>query len=228
MTPLAAALEEARHAHPTYKQSRRQLAKDSGYPPASIQDWCTGRRVPDNEDVLNDLGQLLNLSPEQIEKLQQLRRQTLDQRSSATTDPRPDAVSENPRPHWGKITAAALASLGLLGAGFAAGWFLHTPDTRMPFATKAHIFNTEAMGVNTYGSPLDRNTTLPGLSEGTEVWVVCLKPDGRPVSDRYQGVARTWSRWALLINGTWVPDLYLDTPKAWDAPQEVPGDHRRC
>lgn len=227
VTPLATALEEARHAHSTYKHSRRQLAKDSGYPPASIQDWCTGRRVPDNEEVLNDLGQVLGLTAEQIEHLQQLRRQALDTRSSP-------AISQAPQPaqqsgaRRSRVALAIGAGLALLGVGFAAGSIIHAPDTRMPYATQARISNTEGVGVNTYGSPLDRTTTLTALPEGTEVWVVCLRPDGRPITDRYQGSVRTWAMWALLINGTWVPDLYLDTPKAWDAPNEAPSGTRRC
>lgn len=125
---------------------------------------------------------------------------------------------------WRIAVVAAVALLAAAGAGIGIGAWFGRDDNN---AVDARIVNTGRQGVIKREGPSDESLRAGSVSEGTTVGVVCLATDGQLVSSKVQH-GRSSRVWALLDDGTWVSDLYLDTDKSWEPPADPPPPLRVC
>lgn len=130
------------------------------------------------------------------------------------------------------VVATALV---LLAAGFTLGRLTSPEPAVTPQAgsqgpsltlTQAAVANTAGLGVFTYRQPTNKSKKMSSLKDGDEVYVICLNLDGEPIKD--DGLKMTRTVWALLTDGSWIPDLYLNLDKSWAPPSEPPAPMLTC
>ena len=132
------------------------------------------------------------------------------------------------RRNW-LIGAGALVGSVLIGAGgfvVGRGTAPGAAATGTPLFATARVANTHGTGAYTYRGPSTRTQPVASLWEGQGVVVVCEVPSGAMVVDQKLGVHRAVC--ALLQSGSWIPDLYLDTPKIWPGPGKPPAPIETC
>lgn len=233
--------------------SVRELARRSGWARSTVHDWLKGTRVPGHPqlDDLLDAVQATDDVRRHVHGLRESADRTSGEVSGAgepVSGDRPDApehpvVGNGPGASTGASTTPAEpvrrtgprlligVALGLLMAfvaGLGVGRLLFgTPaDATGNELPRAQIANTLGKGVVTHSEPSPEGADMASYFDGDEVGVVCLNPSGAEMTDDTMRMTRTV--WALLDDGSWVPDMYLNTPKDWQPPQGPPAPYKAC
>ena len=143
-------------------------------------------------------------------------------------DPLTTTRRQRRRRRWLIGVSAVVGGVLIGGGGFVVGRRT-APDVAAagtPRFAAARVANTGGTGAYTYRGPSTRTQTVESLWEGQAVTVVCEVRSGAMVVDKKLGARR--AVWALLRSGSWVPDLYLDTPKIWPSPDKPPAPITTC
>jgi hypothetical protein len=119
------------------------------------------------------------------------------------------ATAPSPATDAGSGSPATTAAPGVRAEG--------TPCGRLPLdlrdgAVPAKVGDTGGRGVTMYGGPGNTFCQAGALSEGREIRVVCLEPDGQPITDEFGGTIVTSTVWAKLSSGGFIPHVYTTLP----------------
>ncbi|MGY4719011.1 helix-turn-helix domain-containing protein [Naumannella huperziae] len=145
--------------------------------------------------------------------------------------PEPPAPARSAGPSGRPVLLVAVALLGALLIAGAAFWLGQRVgrggvDAASPELVPARIANTQDRGVVGRALPTRESDHLASFFNDETVFVVCLLPNGEPITDDKMGQTRTV--WALLSNGVWINDLYLDLDRSWGPPGAPPPPLRFC
>lgn len=112
------------------------------------------------------------------------------------------------------IAAAGLTAVLILSPGRPARPVQPTSSPRVWHATIVNTWSSSRskdVGVFRYRSPLRPERELPGHFSGDSISIVCQYRQGRMVTDSATG--QSSAVWDQLVDGSWLPDLYIDLPK---------------